>query len=50
MQNAEVRVRFCFLLSELLQNHSHENLVSASFKDLSNGSIKLPAASRCGTV
>lgn len=28
MQNAEVRVRFRFLLSELLQNHSHENLVS----------------------
>ncbi len=50
MQNAEVRVQFHFLLFVLPQSHSQENLVSASFKDLSSGSVRLPAASSCRTV
>uniref|UniRef100_A0A673FPI3 non-specific serine/threonine protein kinase n=1 Tax=Sinocyclocheilus rhinocerous TaxID=307959 RepID=A0A673FPI3_9TELE len=50
VQNAEVRVQFHFLLFELPQSHSQENLVSASFKDLSSGSIKLPASSSCRTA
>uniref|UniRef100_A0A9J8B3P6 non-specific serine/threonine protein kinase n=2 Tax=Cyprinus carpio TaxID=7962 RepID=A0A9J8B3P6_CYPCA len=43
VQNAEVSVQIHFPLFELPQSHSLENLVSASFKDLSSGSIKLPA-------
>uniref|UniRef100_A0A8C1GMN6 non-specific serine/threonine protein kinase n=1 Tax=Cyprinus carpio TaxID=7962 RepID=A0A8C1GMN6_CYPCA len=40
VQNAEVSVQIHFPLFELPQSHSLENLVSASFKDLSSGSIK----------
>uniref|UniRef100_A0A8C1GMR6 non-specific serine/threonine protein kinase n=2 Tax=Cyprinus carpio TaxID=7962 RepID=A0A8C1GMR6_CYPCA len=45
VQNAEVSVQIHFPLFELPQSHSLENLVSASFKDLSSGSIKLPVSS-----